>query len=185
MLKDILREVEEKMRSSVEATQHELSLLRTGKANLSILEPVKVDYYGSKAPLNQVATLSVPEPRMIMVQPWEPKQIPTIEHAILEANIGLNPSSDGRVIRIPVPALTEERRKDLCKKAREVGEKGKVAIRHIRHEGRGQVEKEEKAKAISEDDRDQSFEKIQHLHDTHIEEISRSVTRKEADIMEV
>jgi len=185
MLKDILREVEEKMKASVEATQHELSLLRTGKASLSILEPVKVDYYGSKAPLNQVATLSVPEPRMNMVQPWEPKQIPVIERAILEANIGLNPSSDGRVIRIPIPALTEERRKELCKKAREVGEKGKVAIRHIRHEGRGQVEKEEKAKAISEDERDQAFDKIQHLHDTYIEEISRSVTRKEADIMEV
>jgi ribosome recycling factor len=185
MSKAILKETEEKMKAAVEATRHELSTLRAGKANLAILEPVRVDYYGSKSPLNQVATLSVPEPRMIMVQPWEPKQIAMIERGILEANLGLNPSNDGRVIRIPIPALTEERRKELCKRAREIGEKGKVAIRHIRHEARSGLEKKEKAKEISEDERDKGYDKVQALHDDHIQAITDSVSHKEADILEV
>jgi ribosome recycling factor len=185
MSKAILKETEEKMKAAVEATRHELSTLRAGKASLAILEPVRVDYYGAKSPLNQVATLSVPEPRMIMVQPWEPKQIAMIERGILEANLGLNPSNDGRVIRIPIPALTEERRKELCKRAREIGEKGKVAIRHIRHESRTALEKKEKVKEISEDERDRGYEKIQSLHDEYIQAVADSVSHKEADILEV
>lgn len=185
MTKAILKDTEDKMRATVEATRHDLSTLRAGKANLAILEPVRVDYYGSKVPLSQAATLSVPEPRLIMVQPWDPKQIALLERAILEANLGLNPSNDGRVIRIPIPALTEERRKELCKRAREVGEKGKVAIRHIRHEARASVERQEKAKEISEDERDKSWEKIQHMHDAHIQEITDGVAHKEKDILEV
>ncbi len=136
MTKAILNDVEEKLKHTLEATRHELSTLRAGKANLAILEPVRVDSYGTKMTLNQVATLAVPEPRLITIQPWDPKQISAIERGILEANLGLNPSNDGRLIRIPIPTLTEERRKDLCKRAREMGEKGKVAVRHIRHEGR-------------------------------------------------
>lgn len=185
MVKTIIKEVEEKMKATLGATRHELSTLRAGKANLSVLEPVRVDYYGSKVPLNQAATLSVPEPRLILVQPFDPKQIGSVERAILEANIGMTPSNDGRVIRLPVPQLTEETRKDLCKKARELGEKGKVAVRHIRHEGRSALEKEEKNKEISEDERDRGFDQIQRLHDDAVEEISQSVSRKEADIMEV
>jgi ribosome recycling factor len=185
MVKEVLREVDEKLKATVEATRHELASIRAGKASLAILEPVKVDYYGTKTPLNQVATLSVPEPRLIVIQPWDPKQISVIEKAILEANLGMTPSNDGRIIRLPVPQLTEERRKELCKKAREVGEKGKVAVRHIRHEGRGALEKKEKAKEISEDDRDKGFEEIQRLHDRAVEEIAKSVAKKEADILEV
>lgn len=185
MTNAILKDTEDKMKATVEATRHDLSTLRAGKANLAILEPVRVDYYGSKVPLSQAATLSVPEPRLIMVQPWDPKQIALLERAILEANLGLNPSNDGRVIRIPIPALTEERRKELCKKARETGEKGKVAIRHIRHEARAAVEKQEKAKEISEDERDKSWDRIQHMHDAHIQEITDSVAHKEKDILEV
>ncbi len=185
MVKTIIKEVEEKMKATLSATRHELSTLRAGKANLSVLEPVKVDYYGSKVPLNQAATLSVPEPRLILVQPFDPKQIGAIERAILEANIGMTPSNDGRVIRLPVPQLTEETRKDLCKRARELGEKGKVAVRHNRHEGRSALEKREKDKEISEDERDRGYDQIQQLHDNAIEEISQSVSRKEADIMEV
>ncbi len=185
MVKEVLREVDEKLKATVEATRHELASIRAGKASLAILEPVKVDYYGTKTPLNQVATLSVPEPRLIVIQPWDPKQISIIEKAILEANLGMTPSNDGRVIRLPVPQLTEERRKELCKKAREVGEKGKVAVRHIRHEGRTALEKKEKAKEISEDDRDKGFEEIQKLHDRAVEEIAKSVAKKEADILEV
>ena len=185
MTKAVVKDCEEKMKAAVEGTRHELGSLRAGKASLAILEPVKADYYGSRVPLNQVATLSVPEPRLIVIQPWDPKQISLIERAILEANIGLTPNNDGRVIRLPIPPLTEERRKELCKKAREIGEKGKVSIRHIRHEARTALEKREKAKEISEDDRDKGFEKIQHLHDQHIKEIGDAVTKKEADIMEV
>ncbi len=185
MVKTILKEVEEKMNATLNATRHELSTLRAGKANLSVLEPVRVDYYGSKVPLNQAATLSVPEPRLILVQPFDPKQISAVERAILEANIGMTPSNDGRVIRLPVPQLTEETRKDLCKKARELGEKGKVAVRHVRHEGRSALEKMEKDKEISEDERDRGYDKIQQLHDSAVEEITQSVSRKETDIMEV
>ncbi len=185
MVKAILKDVEEKLKSTLAATRHDLASIRTGKASLAILEPVKVDYYGTKTALNQVATLSVPEPRLMVIQPWDPKQIPLIEKAILEANLGMTPSNDGRVIRLPVPQLTEERRKELCKRARELGEKGKVAVRHVRHEARGVLEKKEKSKEISEDDRDKGFEEIQKLHDRTIEEITQSVTKKEADIMEV
>jgi ribosome recycling factor len=185
MTKAILKDVEEKLKHTLEATRHELSTLRAGKANLAILEPVRVESYGNKVPLNQVATLGVPEPRLITVQPWDPKQIAIIERAIMEANLGLNPGNDGRLIRLPIPALTEERRKDLCKRAREIGEKGKVAVRHIRHEGRAALEKKEKAKEISEDDRDKGFEKVQQLHDQYIQHLTDSVTHKEKDIMEV
>lgn len=185
MTKAILKDVEEKLKHTLEATRHELSTLRAGKANLAVLEPVRIESYGNKVPLNQVATLGVPEPRLITVQPWDPKQISAIERAIMEANLGLNPGNDGRIIRIPIPALTEERRKDLCKRAREIGEKGKVAVRHIRHEGRTALEKKEKSKEISEDDRDMGFEKVQQLHDQYIQHVTDSVSHKEKDIMEV
>lgn len=185
MTKASLKDVEDKLKHTLDATRHDLSTLRAGKANLSFLEPVRVDSYGSKVPLSQVATLSVPEPRLITIQPWDNKQIGAIERAILEANIGLNPSNDGRLIRLPIPALTEERRRDLCKRAREIGEKGKVAVRHIRHEGRAALEKREKAKEISEDDRDKGYEKVQQLHDQCIAQITESVNHKEKDIMEV
>jgi ribosome recycling factor len=183
-MNSIIKSCDEKMKTTLEATRHELTTLRTGKATLTLLEPVHVDYYGSKVPLNQVANLSVPDPRMILVAPWDPKQIAIIEKAIRDANLGFNPGNDGRVVRVPVPALTEERRKELCKRAREIGEKGKITIRHIRHESREELEKKEKAKELSEDDRDLGFEKIQKLHDKHIEEIQHSVAKKESDIME-
>jgi ribosome recycling factor len=185
MTKATIKDIEDKLKHTLEATRHELSTLRAGKANLAILESVRVDSYGSKVPLNQVATLAVPEARLITLAPWDPKQIGAIERAILEANLGLNPSNDGRLIRIPIPALTEERRKELCKRAREIGEKGKVAVRHLRHEGRTALEKREKAKEISEDDRDKGFEKVQQLHDSFIQQITDSVSHKEKDIMEV
>lgn len=184
-MNNLLKACEEKMKQAVEATRHELITLRAGKASLSLLEPVKVEYYGSKVPLQQVANLSVPDARMIIISPWDPKQIPAIEKAIREANLGFNPTNDGRVIRVPVPPLTEERRKELCKKAREIGEKGKIAIRQIRHQYREQLEKMEKDKEISEDDRKIGFDKIQKLHDKAVEEIQKSVENKEKDIMEV
>ncbi len=185
MEQEILKDAKKKMKDAVEATRNELSSLRTGKATLAILEPVRVDYYGSKAPLNQLATLSIPEPRMIMAQPFDPKLIAGIERAILEANIGLNPSNDGRFIRIPIPVLTEERRKELCKRAREVGEKGKISIRLHRQNARSSLEKLAKDSEISETNRDRYFDNIQELHDEAIEDIGSSVSKKEEDIMEV
>jgi len=181
----LVKEAEDKMKAALAATHHELASLRTGKASLNILEPVRVDYYGTPTPLNQVANLAVPEPRLITVQPWEPKLIAAIERAIRESSLGLNPANDGRLIRIPIPTLTEERRRELCKKAREFGEKGKVAVRHIRHESREHLEKKTKAKELTEDDRDRGFEAVQKVHDHYIEEIAKSVSKKEADIMEV
>lgn len=185
MVKEVLKEVEQKCNATLEATRRDLVSLRAGKASLTVLDPVRVDYYGTMVPLNQAATLSVPEPRLIMVQPFDPKQIAAIERAILEANIGMTPSNDGRVIRLPVPQLTEERRLELCKRAREYGEKGKVAVRHIRHEGRNTLEKLTKDKEISEDERDRGYTKIQELHDKAVQEIGDSVSKKESAIMEV
>jgi ribosome recycling factor len=185
MEKEIMKEARKKMKDAVEATRNELASLRTGKASLAILESVRVDSYGSKVPLNQVCTLSVPEPRMILAQPFDPKQIAGIERAILEANIGLNPSNNGRFIRIPVPALTEERRRDLCRRAREIGEKGKISVRLHRQNARSSLEKLTKDSVISETNRDRYFDNIQEVHDQFIEDISSSVSKKETDIMEV
>lgn len=183
-MNNVIKQCDEKMKQAIEATRHELMTLRTGKATINFLDPVRVDYYGSKVPLLQVANLSVPDARMILISPWDPKLIPQIERAIREANLGFNPANDGRVVRVPVPPLTEERRKELCKKAREIGEKGKIAVRHIRHEFREELGKKEKNKEISEDDKNEGFEKIQKLHDKAIEEIQHSVSNKEKDIME-
>jgi len=185
MVQSVLKETEKKMKDALEATRQELSTLRTGKASLTVLDPVRVDYYGTKVPLNQAATLSIPEPRMIMCQPFDPKTISDIEKAILQANLGLNPSNDGRLIRIPIPTLTEERRKEMCKMAREIGEKGKISVRHCRHDSRSSLEKMAKDKDISEDDRDRGYDKVQEFHDKYVEEIGNSVSKREKDIMEV
>jgi len=177
-MNDVVKECEQKMKQAVEATRHELMTLRTGKAAISFLEPVRVDYYGSKVPLNQVANLSVPDARMIVVSPWDPKQISTIEKAIREANLGFNPSKRWKGCQSSYPCSYRREKKRTLQKAREIGEKGKVAIRHIRHEGRELLEKKKKNKAISEDDKKEGFEKIQKLHDKYIEEIDKSVEKK-------
>jgi ribosome recycling factor len=184
-MKDIFREVETHMKHAVEHFHNELKHLRTGRASLSLLEGVTVDYYGSPVPLNQVATLSVPDASMIVAQPYDSSQMPAIERAILKADLGLNPSSDGKVIRIPVPQLTEERRKEIVKKAHDLAEHARNAVRQSRREGNDKLKKKEKDKEISQDDERRGLDEVQKLHDQYIAEVNSALQKREQQIMEI
>jgi ribosome recycling factor len=184
-MKEVFRDVENHMKHAVDHFHHELKHLRTGRASLSLLEGVTVDYYGSPVPLNQVATLSVPDASMIVAQPYDPSQTPAIERAIMKSDLGLNPSSDGKVIRIPVPQLTEERRKEIVKKAHDLAEHARNMVRQARREGNEKLKKMEKDKAISQDDERRGLDEVQKLHDHHIAEIGNALHRREQQIMEV
>ncbi|HRC88246.1 MAG TPA: ribosome recycling factor, partial [Thermoanaerobaculia bacterium] len=170
-MKEVFRSVEEHMKHAVDHFHHELKHLRTGRASISILEGVVVDYYGTPTPLNQVATLSVADAAMLLAQPWEPGQIAAIERAIIKADLGLNPANDGRVVRIPVPQLTEERRRELVKKAHDMAEHARNGVRQARRDGNDRLKKMEKDKTISQDDERRGHEETQKLHDKYIGEI--------------
>ncbi len=185
MLNKIYSETEEKMKKAVEAVQKELASIRTGKATTALLDGIRVEYYGNMVPLNQVASVSAPEPKLLVIQPWEKKMIEGISRSILKSDLGLNPSSDGNVIRLAIPPLTEERRKDLVKLVKKLAEEGKVEVRNIRREGNEALDRSEKKKEISEDDNRKSQERIQKLTDKYIEAIDKVVKAKEAEIMEV
>lgn len=185
MVDDVIKDLSENQKKSIEAFQRELSRVRTGRANLAVLEPVRVEYYGSKVPLNQVASLSVPDARLIVIKPWEKTVIPDIEKAIHLAEIGLNPQSDGEVIRLPIPSLTEERRKELVKQCRKQAENAKVSIRNHRRDGNEFLKELEKSKDISEDDKKRGFDRIQKETDKAIEQIGEILAEKEKEIMEV
>jgi ribosome recycling factor len=182
---ELFREIELHMKQGVDHFHHELRTIRTGRASLAILESVAVDYYGSPTPINQVANLSVPDPSLIVAQPYDPSLIAEIEKAIQAADLGLNPSNDGKVVRIPVPPLTEERRHELVKKVHEMAETARNAVRHARREGNEQLKAMEKEKEIGQDDERRGHDEVQKLHDHYIAEIAKSVENKEADIMEV
>jgi ribosome recycling factor len=184
-MNDILSETEKRMISTVEAYQQELAKLRTGRASLALVDGIQVDYYGAQTPLNQVATLSVPEPTTITIAPWEPKVLAEIEKAVLRSNLGLTPNNDGRVIRLNIPALTEERRKELVKVAHEVAESSRNSIRQIRREGNDQIKKMEKEKALSEDQMHDGQDRVQKLTDAYIEKINTVLGKKETEILEV
>lgn len=184
-MKDLYREIEEKMKHALDHFHSELKTLRTGRASLSLLEHVSVDYYGSPVPINQVANLSVPEPSMIVVQPFDGSQISTIERAIMVADLGLNPSNDGKIIRLPVPPLTEERRKEIVRKAHDMAEATRNAVRQARRDGNDALKKLEKDKEISQDDERRGHDEMQKLHDKYIEEVTQSMATKEKQIMEV
>ena len=185
MLNQIYTETEEKMKKAVEAVQKELASIRTGRATTALLDGIKVEYYGNMVPLNQVASVSAPEHRLLVIQPWEKKMIEEISRAILKSDLGLNPTSDGNVIRLGIPPLTEERRKDLVKLIKKLAEEGKISIRNIRREANEALDKTEKKKEISEDDNRKSQERIQKLTDRYIEAIDKVVKVKEVEIMEV
>lgn len=185
MLNDAYRTAEDGMSHAMEHLRNDLRTLRTGKASLSVLDGVKVDYYGTPTPLNQVSNLSVVDATLITAAPWEPKMIQAIEKAIQNADIGISPSNDGHIVRLPIPALTEERRKGLVKKAKGFCETTKVSIRQARHEGRDQVDKLEKDKEISEDDKHRGHDNIQELHDQYIKEVEDILKHKEKEVMEV
>lgn len=184
-MNDVLRETEKRMVGAVEAFQGELAKLRTGRASLAIIDGITVDYYGAQTPLNQVATLSVPDPSTIAVAPWEPKVLAEIEKALLRSNLGLTPNNDGRTIRLNIPALTEERRKELVKVAHEVAESSRNEIRQIRREGNDRFKRMERDKEISEDEMHTGQDKVQKLTDTYTDKISSILKKKEQEIMEV
>ena len=174
-----------KMSRSIEAFRKELGKIRTGRASLSLLEGIKVDYYGTMTPLQQVGTLSVPESRLITITPWDAKMIGPIEKGIQGSGLGLNPSSDGKVVRIPIPPLTEERRKDLVKVVKKMAEDSRVAVRNIRRDAIEKVKDKEKKKQISEDEMKRWNDKIQKETDGFIRKIDEILKAKEQEIMEV
>ena len=183
-MKELFREVEIHMKHAVDHLHHELKSIRTGRASIALLEGVVVDYYGTPTPINQLATLSVADASMIVAQPWDPSQISAIERAILKSDLGLNPSNDGRVVRIPVPPLTEERRKEMVKRAHDMAEHARNGVRHARREGNEKLKKMEKDKEIGQDDERRGFDEIQKLHDHYIGEINHSLEAKEGQILE-
>ena len=181
----ILNETRQKMEKAIEALQREMAKLRTGRASLSMLDEVRVDYYGDKVPLNQVGTLSVPEPRMIAIAPWESTVIPAIEKAIQSANLGLSPINDGKLVRIPIPMLTEERRRDIVKMLKTHGEEARVAVRHARRDAIDEIKKNEKESKLSEDESKKAQTLAQKLTDDYVAKIDASVQKKEQEIMTV
>jgi ribosome recycling factor len=182
MIDDLIKDATTRMDKSVEATQHELNTIRTGRASAALLDRVSVDYYGQPTPLNQLATLNVPEPRMLTVQPFDPSSLGAIERAIQESDLGLNPSNDGKIIRLPIPQLTEERRKELVKVARHVAEEGRVAVRNVRRDVIHHLKEEQ---SVGADEEHRAEERVQKLTDEHVTRIDELLKRKEAEITEV
>lgn len=185
MIKDILKNSDSRMQKAVEHLRNELIRIRTGKATTNLLDSVKVDYYGTLTPLNQVGNLSTPDIHTITIQVWDKGAIPLIEKAILNANLGLNPMSDGQLIRIPIPALNEERRKEYVKHCKKYAEDCKIAVRNVRRDSIEELKKAEKAEHVSEDERKHAETEVQKLTDKHIKEIDVLVLQKEKEIMEV
>lgn len=173
------------MEKAIEALKKDLTRIRTGRASVTLLDDIRLDYYGTPTALNQVATLTVPEPRMITIQPWERKQITEIEKAILKSDLGLNPSSDGAVIRLVIPALTEERRKEMVKSVKKLGEEAKIAVRNVRRDANDALKKLEKDKLISEDQLKRDEKDIQDATDACVKRIDEVVVGKEKEIMEI
>jgi len=182
---DVLLEADDKMEKSVDHLSQGLTGLRTGKASPSLVDQIGVDCYGTQTRLNQMALVSTPEPRLIVIKPYDPSTLPNIEKAILAANIGVTPMNDGRVIRVPIPELSEERRKELVKVAGRLGEEARVAIRAIRREANDGIKALEKASTISEDDRDRALTEVQKYTDAHVKKVDELVAAKEHDIMAV
>jgi ribosome recycling factor len=184
-LADIKKTAEQKMQKSLETLKLDLAKIRTGRAHTGLLDHIQVDYYGSATQLTQIANVSLVDARTIGVQPWEKKMIPVVEKAIRDADLGLNPATNGDIIRVPMPALTEQRRKDLTKVVKSEGEDAKIAVRNLRRDANNQIKDELKAKTISEDEERKAQDDMQKLTDRNIAEIDRMVTQKEAEIMTV
>lgn len=185
MNEDQKKKLDEKMTKAISVLKKELSGLRTGRASINLLDPVVVEAYGNKTPLSQVGTISTPDPKTITVQVWDKEMVKTVEKAITEANLGLNPSSDGQLIRVNLPPISEERRKDLVKIAHKYGENTKIALRNIRREGMDQLKKMEKDGDISKDDHHASSNDVQKLTDEFISQVDSTVKSKESEILTV
>ena len=184
-VKEIIAQHEEQMDKTIEALKRELSSIRTGRASTSLLDRITVDYYGTPTPVKQVANVAALEPRMITIAPWEPKMLGEIEKAILKSDLGLNPNNDGKIIRLEIPQLTEERRKELSKKVSKIAEDSKVVIRNIRRDANETIKKMEKKKEVTEDDSKEGQENIQKLTDKKIKVIDEIKAKKEKEVMAV
>src|SRR5882672_2176340 len=185
MLKDLLATTEKKMKERVEFARHALATIRTGRASLAILDGITVDYYGTQTPLNQVATLTIPDPTLIVATPWDASTIPAIEKAIRKSDLGLNPNNDGKSVKIPIPPLTEERRKEFVKKVDHMGEEERTHVRQLRREANENAKKLLKEKVLSEDDEKRALEQVQKLTDKYIQAIDELVKHKEKELLEV
>ena len=185
MIAPIHKDAEDHMKKAVEATKNHFTQLRTGRASVSLLDSVRVDYYGTPTPLNQVATLHVPEPSLITVQPWDVSQIGAIEKAIRASDLGLNPNNDGRVIRVPIPPLTEERRREIVKRLHVIAEDHKVAARNVRRDANENIKKLLKDKVISEDDDRRAHDEVQKFTDGYIAKVEQAAKAKEKEILEL
>jgi len=181
----VLKDLEEKMNKTLKNLQGDFNKVRTGRASLALFDDIRVDYYGTPTPLKQTATLSVPESRLIIIQPWDPHMIGEIEKAILKSELGVTPTNDGKIIRITIPRLTEERRRELVKIVKKMGEGGKVAIRNIRRDANEDLKDMEREKAISEDELHQNMEKVQKITDSFIGKIDEALGAKEREILEI
>jgi ribosome recycling factor len=185
MIDEVHANTERRMKRAVEALQHDLASVRTGRASPALLERVNVDYYGAATPLNGVATISVPEPRLLLIQPWDKKLLPVIEKAIQKSDLGLTPSSDGNVVRLPIPALNEERRRDLVKQVHKRVEEARVAVRNCRRDAIDELRKGEKDKQVSEDEVKRAQDRLQKLTDGFIAQVDDVGKRKESEVMEI
>jgi ribosome recycling factor len=185
MIDDALTDTEKRMQKAAEALSRELAAIRGGRARTSLVDHVKVEYYGSTMPLNQLATVSAPEARLLTIQPWDRQALSAIEKAIQKSDLGLNPSNDGHIIRLAIPPLTEERRKDLVRVVHKKVEEGRVAVRNVRRDCLEELRRLEREEHVPEDDERRAQEKLQKLTDRHIEDIDRLGQEKEAELLEV
>jgi ribosome recycling factor len=185
MIEDINKDAETRMAKSVEALRHELAKIRTGRAHPSLLDHITVNYYGTETPIKQVANVTAEDARTLAVSPWEKSMVQVVEKAILQSDLGLNPNTAGAVIRVPMPPLTEERRRDLIKVARQEAEQGRVAVRNIRRDANSELKEMVKEKMISEDDERRGQELIQKLTDKYVKEVDQVLEEKEADLMAI
>lgn len=181
---DIYNDCEAKMKKTISSLEEEFNGLRTGRASTTMFEKLTVESYGTQTPLNQLATISVPDARMVVIQPWDKNILSDIEKAILKANLGMTPSNDGKLIRISIPPLTDERRTEIVKQAKKISENYKVAVRNIRRDGIDEAKKQEKSGEMTEDQRKVMEDKLQKLTDTYTDKITKVLSAKEADIME-
>lgn len=185
MIDDVLADAKDRMGKAVEALRKELATIRTGRAHPGLIEHLRVDYYGAPTPLNQLATINVPEPRLLTIQPWDQQSLGAIEKAILKSDLGLNPSNDGNIIRLAIPQLTEERRKELAKVVRKKVEEGRVAVRNVRRDRHDELRRLQREKEISEDAQYLAQEDLQKLTDGFIQEVERVGEEKEAELLAV
>jgi ribosome recycling factor len=185
MIEGVNNDTKARMEGAIESLKHEFSTIRTGRASLSIVDDIRLDYYGTPTPLNQVATLSIPDGRTIAIQPWESKMVGAIEKAIQKSDIGINPTNDGKMIRLNIPPLTEERRKEFVKRAKAMGEDAKVAMRNIRREANDTLRKAEKDKLITEDELKRAEQEVQKITDGFVARVDDVFKHKEEEIMEV